>query len=295
MADSRYVRRGMKTKSGMLMIGEWAGAGMPVLAIHGISSTHLLWQWTAAAAPGVRIIAPDLRGRGNSVDVPGPYGLLRHRDDVLAVMDFLRLEKVVLAGMSMGGFVATAVANAAPDRVSEVVLVDGGAPMALPPSPPKADGEDGEPLSDRLERTQRTFARVEDYRRTFLAGVGALLDPGDPLLTDYLRYDLAGQAPELEVRLEPDAVRQDAADVFGGAPVADWMAGLRHRVTLLHAEWSVGVGSPPAYPASVVESWCARLPKLRARLVPGVDHAGIVMTAAGAKEVAVELERATAS
>jgi pimeloyl-ACP methyl ester carboxylesterase len=269
------------------------------VAIHGISSTHLLWQWAAAAAPDVRIVAPDLRGRGSSVDVPGPYGLARHCDDVLAVMDSLGIDKAILAGMSMGGFVATALANHAPDRFTEILLVDGGPPMTPPParvateSDSSVDGE-GEPLADRLERTERTYARVEDYKRTFLGGVGASLDPDDPLLTDYLRYDLVGQAPELEVRLSGDAVREDATDVFFGSPVEDWMAAITMPVTLLYAEWSIGAGSPPAYPEDVVDSWRARVPQLKARLVPGVDHAGSAMSAAGAKEIAVELDRAVA-
>jgi hypothetical protein len=115
------------------------------------------------------------------------------------------------------------------------------------------------------------------------------------LLTDYLRYDLAGQAPELEVRLAGAAVREDAADVFVKSPVEDWMAAITLPVTLLHAEWSIGQGSNPAYPEPVVAGWQSRVPQLKARLVSGVDHAGIAMSAAGAKEIAVELERATRS
>jgi pimeloyl-ACP methyl ester carboxylesterase len=294
MTESRYARKGVKTADGMLMAGEWKGTGTPVIAVHGISSTHLLWQWTAAAGPDLHIVAPDLRGRGSSVDVPGPYGLLRHRDDVLKVMDSFGIDRAVLAGMSMGGFVATALANNAPDRFIEVLLVDGGPPMTPPPAPaPAEDGGEAEPLADRLERTERTFARVEDYKSTFLGGVGASLDPADPLLTEYLRYDLVGQAPALEVRLAGAAVREDAADVFVHQPVEEWMAALRLPVTLLYAEWSIGAGSTPAYPEDVVDSWRVRVPQLKARLVPGVDHAGSAMSAAGAKEIAVELERAT--
>ena len=73
----------LNTADGMLMVGEWAAYSIPVLTIHGISRPPLLWQWTAAAAPDVRLVAPDLRGRGSSVDVPGPYGLLRHPAAVL--------------------------------------------------------------------------------------------------------------------------------------------------------------------------------------------------------------------
>jgi pimeloyl-ACP methyl ester carboxylesterase len=293
MTESRYSRRGVKTADGTLMVGEWASDAPPVVAIHGISSTHMLWQWTAAQSPGLHIVAPDLRGRGSSVDIGGPYGLAQHRDDVLGVMDALEIDRAVIAGMSMGGFVATALANAAPDRVSKLLLVDGGAPMKPPAAPAKSDDADGEaePLSDRLERTDRTYARVEDYKRTFIGGVGASLDPDDPLLTEYLRYDLAGQPPELEVRLSADAVRADIVDVFTVSPVEEWMASLSMPVTWLYAEWSIGAGSEPAYPEDVVEGWRNRLPNLSARLVPGVDHAGSAMSATGAKEIAVELER----
>lgn len=296
MTESRYARRPVKTADGTLMVGEWAADSFPVVAVHGISSTHMLWQWTAAAAPGARIVAPDLRGRGSSVDVPGPYGLARHRDDVLAVMDSLGIDRAVLAGMSMGGFVATALANFAPDRFTEVLLVDGGPPMTPPPAPPHAEADqdqgESEPLADRIERTDRRYARVEDYKRTFLTGVGVSLDPADPLLTEYMRYDLAGQAPELEVRLVAEAVRQDAADVFFGSPVEEWMASLSLPVTLLYAEWSIGAGSTPAYPEDVVDSWRARVPHLKARLLPGVDHAGSAMSVTGAKEIATEIEAA---
>jgi pimeloyl-ACP methyl ester carboxylesterase len=43
----------------------------PVLAIHGISSQRRLWNWLRAAEPGLSLIAPDLRGRGASVQVAG--------------------------------------------------------------------------------------------------------------------------------------------------------------------------------------------------------------------------------
>lgn len=287
--NTRYSRQTVDTSAGPIAVGEWAADGPTVLAVHGISSTHLLWQWTALAAPNVRFVAPDLRGRGDSVGLPGPYGVGRHRDDVLALMDALGLDSVILAGMSMGGFVATALANAAPGRFREVLLVDGGPPMQPPPA--RVSSTSDEPLADRLERTERKFARVDDYRRVFCSGVGTLLDPSDPLLTEYLRYDLVGQAPELEVRLAADAVRQDAADIFVSAPVVEWMSSLTMPTTLLHAEWSIGKDSSPAYPKDVVAEWLERVPTLSARLVPGVDHAGIAMSAAGAAEIAVELER----
>ena len=287
-APERYSRRTLETSNGPLTVGEWAGDGPPVVAIHGVSSTHLLWLWTAKASPNLHLIAPDLRGRGGSVSASGSYGLEQHADDVLTVMDAFGIDRAVVVGMSMGGFVATGLAQKASDRMAHLLLVDGGPPMTPPTPGPKEEG-----LNDRLERTVRTFADVEEYKALFRAGVGALLDPDDPVLTEYLGYDLVGDAPHLSVRLAPVAVRQDAGDVFVTAPIEDWMAELTIPTTLLYAEWSIGPGSTAAYPEEVVDSWRSRLPNLQARQVPGVDHAASTMSDRGAAEIARELTRIT--
>jgi pimeloyl-ACP methyl ester carboxylesterase len=54
---------------GMLAVETFGSATEPVLAIHGISSQRRLWNWLRATAPDLSLIAPDLRGRGDSVGV----------------------------------------------------------------------------------------------------------------------------------------------------------------------------------------------------------------------------------
>ena len=63
------------------------GSTAPVLAIHGISSHRRLWSWLHAEAPELTLVTPDLRGRADSVEVQGPYGLARHADDMATVLD----------------------------------------------------------------------------------------------------------------------------------------------------------------------------------------------------------------
>jgi len=290
----RYSRAMVAVPDGPVSVGRWRGDGPPVVVIHGISSTHLLWLWAAHAGPELELVAPDLRGRGDSFGASGPYGVARHRDDVLAVMDQLGIERAMVVGMSMGGFVATALVEQAPDRVSALVLVDGGAPM----SPPAGGSEQG--LEDRMARTVQTFSGIDDYKKLFCAGVGTLLDQSDPLLDQYLGYDLvpAEDGVDFVVRLAPQAVLQDAMDVFGGTTAADRMAALSTLdapISFLHAEWSIGAGTPPAYPVEVVEDWRARLPGMRTRLVPGLDHAGTIMSARGAAEVVAEVRALAAA
>jgi pimeloyl-ACP methyl ester carboxylesterase len=70
------------------LIGSPADA---VLAVHGISSQRKLWNWLRAADPGLSLIAPDLRGRGGSVDVQGSSSLARPAADLVAALDQLGL------------------------------------------------------------------------------------------------------------------------------------------------------------------------------------------------------------
>jgi pimeloyl-ACP methyl ester carboxylesterase len=249
----------------------------PVLAIHGISSQRKLWNWLLAAAPDLSLIAPDLRGRGDSTGVTLSWSIGRHAADMVLVLNNLGLEAVHVCGMSMGGFVAVEMATAFPGRVKSLILVDGGFPMAVPP------GLTPETLpamfASRLARMDREFASVREYAKLF-ARSAPLLDPDDPLLLDYLAHDLFGPL----VRLDADALLADAADIFFGS--SKWRQ-LQVPVRLLTAEWSTGAGSAPAYPAEVVQSFRDALDVLvTVRPVPGVDHAASIMTMTGARATA---------
>ena len=146
----------------------------PVLAVHGISSQRRLWNWLRAAAPDLSLIAPDLRGRGDSVTVQGPSSISRHAADLVAVLDRLGLDSVHVCGMSMGGFVAVELAAACPGRVRSLILVDGGFPMGVPP------GFTPEALPavfrDRLARLDRQWPSVRDYAEFFVAQTALILE-----------------------------------------------------------------------------------------------------------------------
>jgi pimeloyl-ACP methyl ester carboxylesterase len=83
------------------------GAGFPVLLIHGFPLCRRMWrpQAEALVAAGFRVILPDLRGFGESEvgDEPGSVALLA--DDLAALLDHLGIERAVVGGMSMGGYV----------------------------------------------------------------------------------------------------------------------------------------------------------------------------------------------
>lgn len=258
-----------------------------ILAIHGISSTHKLWSWTRAHLPdGLPFIAPDLRGRGNAMTVGGPYSLRVHAEDMLRVLDANGVERATVAGMSLGGFIAVVLAAMAPDRVANLVLVDGGLPIPLP-TPDLTPEQLPAVFESRMQRAQTPWPSYDEYAAFFRDTLGVLLDPEDPLLEEYLRYDLDGT----RAKLDPQAILEDSADLFFGDAVLTSLEALRAPVRFLYAEWSVGKDSPPMYSHETVEEWAARLPSFHATFVPGVDHAAIAMTHAGGAAIAREIEQ----
>ncbi|MCU1691738.1 MAG: Beta-ketoadipate enol-lactone hydrolase [Frankiales bacterium] len=264
---------------GELAVEVSTGTSAPVLAVHGISSNRRLWDWLHVAAPELLTVAPDLRGRCDSLDLAGPSSVQQHADDCVRVLDALGLERLVVCGMSMGGFVAVDLAVRFPDRVQSLVLVDGGYPMATPP------GLTPEMLpavfADRLSRLGKPWASVEEYQAFFVANTAPLLGD-DGVLSGYLAHDLDAEG---RVRLSGEALLSDAESVFFGPP--RWRE-LTVPVRFTHAEFGGGPDTPPAYPAEAVAEYAAAA--VDVRYLPGLDHAGSIMTAAGA-EVTAELLR----
>ena len=89
------------------LIFDEAGSGPPVLLAHGFPLRRQMWkqQMTALAASGYRAIAPDLRGFGQSPLPAGRMSMADYADDVVALLDRLGIERAVVVGMSMGGYV----------------------------------------------------------------------------------------------------------------------------------------------------------------------------------------------
>ena len=103
---------------------ETAGAGPPVLFMHGYTSTIALWRdQVPVFSPHYRLICMDLRGHGESegTGMDG-YHLAALAGDALAVLDREGVERSVIVGHSMGGMVAQELLARHPDRVSAAVF-----------------------------------------------------------------------------------------------------------------------------------------------------------------------------
>ncbi len=109
----------------------WLEAGQPsrgtLLLLHAFPLSAAMWEPQLAALPdGWRALAPDLRGFGaSSTWATGDGGALAdYTGDVLAFLDHLGVDRVVVVGLSMGGYVAFDLARRAIERVRGLVLAD---------------------------------------------------------------------------------------------------------------------------------------------------------------------------
>ena len=105
----------------------------PLMLLHSLGTDHRVWQPQAEALEArFLVLRPDLRGHGLSDVLPGPYTIESMARDVLHALDALGIDRLPVAGLSIGGMVAQSLAAQAPDRISALVLVDTA--LAIPPA-----------------------------------------------------------------------------------------------------------------------------------------------------------------
>jgi pimeloyl-ACP methyl ester carboxylesterase len=101
------------------------GAGRPLLLLHGWPEFWLTWKPVMTRlADRYTLIAPDLRGFGDSDKPHGAYGPDQHTDDMLALLDALGVDKAGVVGHDVGGAVMQPLARKAPDRIAGLFLFD---------------------------------------------------------------------------------------------------------------------------------------------------------------------------
>ncbi len=271
---------------GSLAVYRSGAVGPVVLAVHGITSSSHTWvPLTRRLRDRCSIVAPDLRGRGRSNGLPGPYGTAAYVRDLLAVLDGLGIESAVATGHSLGAYIVARLAAEHPERVRAAVLVDGG--LTIPGS---ADVDpqqfiDGF-LGPGLARLKLRFPTREAYREWWRAhpALAGRSEVADDDLAAYSDHDLVGEPPEMHSAVVEDAVRADAEELFEiGKPA--------HRLTvpatLACAPLGLMNDPNPMQPVELVEAWAAEAPELRRCLpVPDVNHYTITLGAPGAAAVA---------
>lgn len=301
---SRAVREvTVAVPGGDLHVGVWDAPSSPegqaptILALHGVTSSHLAWEFLAEALPEVRVIAPDLRGRGRSNLLEGHAGLARHADDLAAVAGAFGLGPAVVVAHSMGAFVAVVFAARHPELVARLVLVDGGLPLGVPPalSPDELVAAILGPTAARLNLR---FASTEAYL-DFWRGHPAFAGAWSPQLEHYLAYDLVPDGAALRPATSYATTVEDTIDMNTTTTVADALADLDRPTVLVTVPRGLQDEPPGLYPPQRLEEALRAHPAIAHERWDGLNHYTVVLSAGGAARLAplvrAELAKAPAA
>lgn len=260
----------------------WGDGDETILAIHGISASAVSIQPLADRLAGrYRVVAPDLRGRGRSAGLPGPFGMRVHAQDMVAILDHLGVDRAIVIGESMGGYVTVQLAVSHPERVARIVLVDGGLPLPVPSALlDDPDAAVAAILGPALARLRMTFESRDDYQG-FWKGHPALHDVWNPYLEEYVDADLTGEAPELRSVVSEAAVVEDGRDQLVNNDLQR-LSDIRCPVTLVRAGHNLMNEPTPLFPEAVVAQCAQEMPQLVVISAPELNHYSLMLTDVGA-------------
>lgn len=278
-------------RGGDYTVARWAAHAAPaLLAVHGITSTHMSWtQVIRGLHRRYDIYAPDLRGRGGSRNLPGPFGLRAHAEDLLALLDAHDIGKALYVGHSLGAYIGVVFAGLAPHRLTGLVLLDGGVALPLPEGQTAHTALE-QILGPALTRLEMSFPDHASYRE-FWRRHPAFQDPREwsAELEAAFDYDLVGEPPRLRSSVNPAAVRAD-----GRGPLDPGMARcldeVRVPTLLLTAPRGVLNQPQPMLSAQGVVAAVGRNPNIRALEIPDTNHYTILL-GTGAPAVARHIDR----
>lgn len=230
------------------LAGQIVGAGPTIVLLHGLTATrrYVVQGSHHLERHAHRVVAYDARGHGESSAAPTPeaYGYRDLVGDLERLLGDLELERVVLAGSSMGAATALAFALEHPGRVDALVQIT--------PSSRGAPSADAEELAawDRLARGLR-----ED-------GVEGFLDAWDPRVEERWRESvMTATRQRLEAHRDLDAVA-DAIEIVPRSPV--WDEGLDALRSLMVPTLVVGSrdDSDPGHPLAVAQAYAEVIPQV---------------------------------
>ncbi len=265
-----------------------------VLAAHGITGTGVSWNIVRdQLGDDVTFIAPDLRGRGSAASWGPPYGMAQHAADLVALLDEHGVTgPVAVVGHSMGGFVAVVLAHLHPDRVKNIVLVDGGLPITpQAPDPAVVDVEQilTAVIGPAIARLSMTFESRDAYRDFWKAHPAFAGDQWNDYVEQYVDYDLVGTEPELRSGVSIDAVKGDATDLFATPTLFDAIAALAKPTVLLRAEKGMMNDPTPLIGDALVQQY----PQVKdLGFVADTNHYTIAMSDHGARAIADAIRQA---
>lgn len=224
--DGWFVTQRLK-----LHYAEWGDpAAPPLLLVHGGRDHARSWDAIAAAfADRFRVIAPDLRGHGDSEWVSdGSYEMGDLVADMAALFDALAIESAAVVGHSLGGNVSLRHAGIYPERVLRLIVIEG-----LGPSPKVAAELTARPIAERMRdwiaRQQRMSAATQRSYDSIEAATARMIAANPRLSPELARHltvhgSRVGADGRVRFKFDPAMGAMSPADLLQAEKHALWAA-----------------------------------------------------------------------
>jgi pimeloyl-ACP methyl ester carboxylesterase len=259
----------IRTKGVALATHVWEGGPGTAVGIHGLTANHTCWYPLAdlVTRTGRRFVGYDLRGRGDSDKPETGYSLSIHGEDLLDLLDHLRVTRAVLIGHSLGAGIALRFAVHHPERVDRVILIDGGLDV-------RAEVFDS--IAPAVNRLGVEFDSLETYLG-MLRSLPMFRGRWNPHLERYFTYDVErGPGGGVRSKVARHAIEEEVANL-ARTRLWVWHHRLRAPALLLRAPDGLLGADDCLMTEEEAEAMAQAIPDCRLIVAPGTNHYTILL------------------
>lgn len=187
------------------------GEGQPLVLLHGFPLDHTTWLPAASLLKTYfRCILPDLRGHGRST-IPATEATIQDMaGDVIRLMDRLNIERAIVCGHSMGGYIAECLAHEYPERVNGLGLIA---------------------TRDDADSPERAAARMESRKEALAGRTGTLISSMLERLTD--RQNIREAIWPVMQKTDPRGIAMAQYAIAGRGNAGPWLEELNYPVVVV--------------------------------------------------------------
>lgn len=227
----------VKVNGNEIQVADFPGKKGPIIAIHGLTGTYKNMHYYAEKFSGeYRFIAVDLRGRGNSGSADADTSIFKHTEDILALIEELKIDNPILLGFSMGAFISALVASRL-ESVQGVILLDGAAKSS--------DHQQGI-VKLSLGRISREFTSKEHYAEETRKIYSNLGIEWNDVLQDIAEYEVGPVDGHWENKSTESRILADFESFYSFDPT-ETGSKIECPVLLVYAEGKIGSMAPLFY------------------------------------------------
>ncbi len=252
-----------------IQLAVWEGKGKNILCVHGLTANCRCWDVIAPAlSPKHKVLGYDLRGRGLSDKPPEGYSEAQHIRDIQGLLDNLNLERTVLMGHSLGGYIALAFAALYPDRVAGLILLDAGGELSQ-------DRWDNilNAIRPSVDRLEHIFDSADAYLN--LMKLMPFLKPWSQAIETYFRYDMLNVSGGVRSRINPDHIREEISNKRQ-TDAARYYPKITCPVLILRATNGLLSEKDLLLPSAVVDKMLKEIPNARCENLSDTNHFSII-------------------